>query len=135
MDYIIVKDNKNDFKKMENLENIEIPYIPFEINEMLIRDYKFIKKFVNYKRDATLALLKILDIINIYDDNFNINFEKKVRNWNEFFTLMKMYSNIFIEEGIKFYHNKNILNYKLINKDFIGPIIEKIFDYIYINYL
>lgn len=135
MDYIIVKENKNDFKNLEKIDSIEVPYIPIDIIEMIIKDYKFIKKFIDYKRDGTLALLKIYDIINIYDDNFNLNFEKKIRNWYEFFTLIKTYSNIFIDEGINFYRNKNILNYELINKNFLGPIIEKVFDYIYLNYL
>ena len=135
MEYIIVKENKDDFKYLENIDKIEIPYIPIDIIEMIIKDSKFIKKFIDYKRDATLALLKIYDIINIYDDNFNLNFEKKIRNWWEFFTLIKYYSNIFIDEGINFYRNKNILNYELINKDFLAPIIENVFNYIYTNYL
>ena len=86
MEYIIIKDNSNnDLKKIENLENIEIPYVPIEIIEMFRKDYEFMNKLLDYKRDGTLALLKIYDAVNIYDDNFNLNFEKNVRDWYEFF--------------------------------------------------
>jgi hypothetical protein len=82
MEYIGTDEKGN---KIEKLENIEIPKIPIDIIDMLKNDYKFIKKYLDYKRDGTLALLKIYDSLIIYDDNFNLTFEKKFRNWKEFF--------------------------------------------------
>ena len=94
------------------------------------------KKFLYYKRDGTLGLLKMNNVVNIYNDNFDLNVEKKVRNWYEFFELIKKYAKIFINEGLDFYRRKEKNdNFILINENFLGPIIEKVFDYIYLNYL
>ena len=139
MDYIIVKENNNDIQMIERLEKIEIPSIKLEIFNMILKDIKFMKKFFDYKRDSTLALLNIYNAIIINEDNFNFNIEKKVRNWSEFFDTLKKYSKFLINESLNFYKKKerNILNnnYQLINENFISPIIEKIFEIIYINYL
>ena len=106
---------------------------------MFTKDYEFMKKYLEYKRDGTLALLKIYDVVNIYDDNFNLKAEKKVRNWFEFYELIKNYAKIFNNEGLNFYKNKmkNEINdnLQIINENVLGPIIEKIFELIYISYL
>ena len=89
MEYIIIKDNKNNKNNLntldylDNIENIEVPSIPIEIIELFIKDYKFMAKFLDYKRDATLALLNIYNGLNIYDDNFNIKIEKEFKNFWE----------------------------------------------------
>ena len=46
------------------------------------------------------------NVVNIYNDNFDLNVKKKVRNWNEFFELIKKYAKIFINEGLNFYRRK-----------------------------
>ena len=35
------------------------------------------KKFLDYKRDGTLGLLKMNNVVNIYNDNFDLNVKKK----------------------------------------------------------
>lgn len=139
MDYTIIKENKDDFKNIENLKNIEVPYIPIEIMEMFINDYKFMKKFLEYKRDGTLALLKIYNAIIIYDDNFKLNTQKTVKDWKEFFELINNYAKIFTYEGLNFYKNKekNELNnnFVIIDEKLIGTIMRKVFDNIYKSYL
>ena len=140
MELIIIKDNKNNLNTLDyldNIENIEVPSIPIDIIELFIKDYKFMAKFLDYKRDATLALLNIYNGLNIYDDNFNIKIEKEFKNFWDFFELLKKYSKIFTKEGLNFYANKNINNnhIKIIDEKFLGPIVEKIFDNIYHDYL
>ena len=90
MEYIIIKDNKNNLNTLDyldNIENIEVPSIPIDIIELFIKDYKFMAKFLDYKRDATLALLNIYNGLNIYDDNFDIKIEKEFKNFWDFFEL------------------------------------------------
>ncbi len=139
MEYIIIKENKIDFQKIKNLENIEIPYIPIQINEMFTKDYEFMKKLIEYKRDGTLALLKIYDAINSYDDNFNLKIEKDIKNWDEFFQLIKNYKQIFTREGLNFYKNKETdqlnINFQIIDEKFLGSITNEIFMKIYHSYL
>lgn len=139
MEYIIIKDNINDLKNIENLEKIEIPNVPNSIIEILINDYKFMKKFHDYKRDATLALLNIYNAIIVYDDNFNLNIEKNIKTNNNsfynFFQLIKSYSKKFTEKSLNFYSHKFNDNFKMIDKSILGPIIEKIFHEIYMNYI
>ena len=50
--------------------------MPIYIIEMFINDFKFMKKFLDYKRDWTLELLKMNDVVNIYNDNFDLNVKK-----------------------------------------------------------
>ena len=56
-----------------------------------------------------------------------------------FFELIKKYAKIFINEGLNFYRRKEknelINNFLLINENFIGPIIEKLIEIIYMIYL
>ena len=47
-------------------------------------------------QNFNLELLKMNNVVNIYDNNFDLNVKKKVRNWNEFFELIKKYTKIFI---------------------------------------
>lgn len=141
MDYIIIKDKKSDFKSIENsesIENIEVPYIPVSVIEMIKTDYKFIKNFLEYKRDATLAFLNINNAIIVHEDDFNLKVSKNVKHWCEFFELIRNYTKIFINQGLNFYSKKekNGNNYYgIINENFLAPIIEKIFEQIYIKYL
>ena len=129
MEYIGTDEKGN---KIEKLENIEIPKIPIDIIDMLKNDYKFIKKYLDYKRDGTLALLKIYDSLIIYDDNFNLTFEKKFRNWKEFFESKDKYVRIFVIKANSFYNNKYDCN--TTNKQFLEIIIEKILNIIYKTY-
>lgn len=137
MEYISIKEDKNNFKIIENLENIQVPCIQVEIIEMIKEDYKFINKFLEYKRDATLALFNIYNAVIIYEDDFNLKVEKNIKNWYEFFELIQNYTKIFINKGLNFYKNKetNNYNYGAINESFLSPIIKKIFEEIYIKYL
>ena len=122
MEYIIKRENKTDFQSIKNSEKIEVPSIPIDIIEMFINDFKFMKKFLDFKRDGTLGLLKMNNIVNIYDDNFDINVNKKVRNY-EFFELIKKYAKRFINEVLNFYRRKEknelIYNFLLINENFL----------------
>jgi len=129
--------NINNLINIENIENIDIPSIPINIIEMFKKDWKFIIKHLEYKRDATLSLLKINNtIINIYDDNFKIKFEKEIKTKSEFLDLIKKYAKIFILEGLKFYNNKDKNNnIQLINEKFLDPIVKKLFYRIYTDYL
>ena len=140
MEYIIIKDNRNNlnfFDYLDNIENIEVPSIPLELYELIKKDYKFMTKLLDYKRDATLALLKIYNALNVYDDNFEIKIEKGFINFWDFFELLKKYAKIFTQEGLNFYANKNKSNnhIQVIDEKFLGPIIENIFDKIYKTYL
>jgi len=131
-------ENINNFINIENIENIDIPSIPINIIEMFQKDWKFIIKHLEYKRDPTLSLLKINNaIINIYDDNLKIKFEKEIKTKSEFLDLIKNCAKIFILEGLKFYNNKekNNNNIQLINEKFLDPIVKKLFDRIYTDYL
>ena len=136
---MIINVNKNYLQKIESLENIEVPYIPIIIIEKILKDYEFMKKFLEYKRDATLALLNIYGAIIIYDDNFDLMVEIKVSKWDEFFTFIKNYAKTFISEGLNFYKSKQKNefnnNFQIINENFLGPIIKKIFYEIYLRYL
>ena len=46
MEYIIIRENDNDFRRIKNPEKIEVPSIPIYIIEMFINDFKFMKKFI-----------------------------------------------------------------------------------------
>ena len=59
-------------------------------------------KLLDYKRDATLALLKIYNALNVYEDNFDIIIEKGFINFWDFFELLKKYAKIFTQEGLNF---------------------------------
>ena len=122
MGNIIIRENNTDFKSIKNSGKIEVPSIPIDIIEMFINDFKFMKKFLDFKRDGTLGLLKMNNIVNIYDDNFDINVNKKVRNY-EFFELIKKYAKRFINEVLNFYRRKEknelIYNFLLINENFL----------------
>ena len=155
MEYQIVRDNRNDLKIIENkenldnidnidnlnnidnIDNIEVPTIPIEIIEMFKKDYKYMAKLLDYKRDATLALLNIYNVITAFDDNFNLKVEKDIKNWWDFFIFTKQYAQIFTRQGIDFYANKNKNNIQIqiIDEKFLGPIIDKIFYKIYYYYL
>ena len=92
---------------IDKLENLDIPFITIEIIEMIKKDWKMIAKLLGYKRDETLALLKINSaIIDIYDDNFNIKFEKDIKTSSEFLESTKKYAQLFTQEGLKFYMDK-----------------------------
>lgn len=134
---MIIEVEKNDFKIIENLQNIQVPSIQVEIIEMIKEDYKFINKLLEYKRDATLALFNIYNAVIIYENDFNLKIEKNIKNWCEFFELMQNYTKIFISKGLNFYKNKETNNnyYGTINENFLAPIIKKIFEEIYIKYL
>lgn len=148
------KENKD---KLKLIENIEVPHIPFEIIELFKNDYKFMKQLLEYKRDPTLALLKIYNSVFVYDDNFNLKFEKKVKNlggssdsveiplsqsgereWYKFFeNIKKDYTKKLTEEGLNLFKNKYNNNSRIIyeiNEKFFGPIIEKMFDEFYQNF-
>ena len=144
MEYIIVKDNRTDLQLKEsidnfdNIENIKVPYVPIEIVELFAKDYIFMAKFLEYKRDATLALLNIDNALTVYDDNFNLKFEKDIKTWWEFFELLEKYIKIFTCQGVNFYANKNkkkYNNFQIMDEKYLGPIIEKIFMTIYHDYL
>ena len=81
----MIEVNKNDYQDIQKIKNIEVPNYPIEIIDTLLRDYEFMKKFIDYKRDAFLALLNIFNTIVIHDKTLNLNFEKKIIDWNEFF--------------------------------------------------
>ena len=124
---------------VDKLENIDIPFVPIEIIEMIKKDWKIIAKLLGYKRDETLALLKINSaIIDIYDDNFNIKFKKYIKTSSEFLESTKKYAKLFTQEGLNFYMNKGKKKYnndlEIINEKFLGPIVEEIFNKIYQGY-
>lgn len=125
---------------IENLENIDIPIISIEIIGMIKKDWQIITKLLEYKRDGTLALLKINSaLIDIYDDNFNVKFTKDIKTSSEFLESTKKYAKLFTQEGLKFYRNKEKKKYnkiiQLIDENFLGPIVDKIFYVIYEDYL
>ena len=47
MEYIIIRENDNDFRRIKNSEKIEVPSISIDIIEMFINDFKFMKKFID----------------------------------------------------------------------------------------
>ena len=52
----MIEVNKNDYQDIQNIKNIEVPTYPIEIIDILLKDYEFMKKFIDYKRDALLYL-------------------------------------------------------------------------------
>jgi hypothetical protein len=134
-----VNKNINDFKEIQNIEKIEVPNFPIEIIDILLKNYHFLKEFVDYKRDATLSLLKLYNAIVLYDDTFNLKIEKKLIDWKEFFDLIISYIKGFTHEAIKIYEvkNKNEFNYNFnfLDENFLGSITDKIFRKIYKSYL
>ena len=144
------KKNKN---QLILIENIEVPNIPIEIIEIFKNDYQFIKKLLEYKKDPTLALLKVYNAIFVYDDDFNLKIVENVTNlgrscdsagipssqpekieWCQFFeNIKKNYAKKLIKEGLNLFKNKyndsQIISE--IDEKFFAPILEKIFDEIY----
>ena len=152
------KDNQDNQDKLKLNENLEVPYIPFEIIEIFKNDYKFMKELLEYKRDPTLALLKLSNAVFVYDENFNLKIEKNFinlggssdyvgiplsqavkREWCIFFeNLKKDYAKILTEEELNLLKNKcnkNLRIYYEIDEKFLGPIIEKVLDEIYQSFI
>ena len=129
---------RNLIAEIKNLENIEVPSIPIEIIEMFKHDYEFMKKLLEYKRDPTLALLKIIKAVFIYEDNFNLEVEKEVNNRSKFFENIKKN---FKKISLNFGGNKNKYTNKIdsqtkneINEKFTNQITDKILDEIHESY-
>ena len=135
----MIEVNKNDYQDIQNIKNIEVPIYPIEIIDILLKDYEFMKKFIDYKRDAFLALLNIFNTIVIHDKTLNLNFEKKIIDWKEFFEIMNNSAKEYTRAGKDFYkikENNNInINFQLIDENFLEPIMKKIFYNIYKSYL
>lgn len=147
------KDKKNK-DILKQIENIEVPNIPFEIIEIFKNDYKFMKNLLEYKRDPTLALLKINNVVIIYDEDLNLQLEKNFinfggnsdsfkiplsqamqREWCKFYENIKRnYAKKLTEELLNLFSNKYHNNSRIIyeiDEKFLGPIIEKVLDEIY----
>ena len=134
-----INENINDFWGIQNLENIETPNFPIEITDILLKNFQFLNKFFDYKRDATLTLLNLYKSVVLYEDTFNLKIEKKLSDWNQFFELIISYIKEFTNEAVNLYKakEKNGLNYNfnLLDENFLGSIINKIFHKIYKSYL
>ena len=135
----MIEVNKNDYQDIQNIKNIEVPTYPIEIIDILLKDYEFMKKFIDYKRDVFFELLNIFNTIVFHDKTLNLNFEKKIIDWKEFFEIMNNSAKEFTRAGKDFYkikENNNInINFQLIDENFLEPIMKKIFYNIYKSYL
>ena len=59
-------------------------FIPDDIMTIFKNDYPYIQELLEYKRDGTLALLKIQRAITFYNGKLGLNVKTKVKCWGKF---------------------------------------------------
>jgi hypothetical protein len=120
-------------------ENIIVPYIPSDILTIFEQNYPYIQELINYKKDATLALLKGKGAMAFYDGIFGFDVKKDVKDWGEFVEFSRNYTYHFVQEGLQKYQNEEKNNekkkFEILDMGVLGPAIELISNAITSEYL
>ena len=111
-------------------EDIIVPYIPDSVLTIFEQNYPYIQELINYKRDATLALLKGQGAMAFYDGIFGFDVKKDVKDWGEFKEFSRNYTYHFVQEGLQKYQNEEKNNekkkFEILDMGVLGPAIELI---------
>ena len=90
---------------MSNSELI-IPNISNTIINIIKGDYPEIKELLEYKRDATLVLLKASGAMAVYTGKVELKVKKDVKDWDEFVKFAEDYSVYIVQEATRKYKNE-----------------------------
>ena len=111
-------------------EDIIVPYIPSAVLTIFKQNYPYIQELINYKEDATLALLKGKGAMAFYDGIFGFDVKKDVKDWGEFVEFSRNYTYYFVQEGLQKYQNEEKNNekkkFEILDMGVLGPAIELI---------
>ena len=116
--FIKMNDNDNDIVGLTNVWFI------------LKNDYPYIKELSEYKNNGTLALLKSQSAIAFYNGKLGLNVKSKIKSWGDFVEFSRNYTERFIREGLEKYQNEERYlpnqkqKYKVLDMEFLGPIIN-----------
>ena len=125
-------------------EEIIVPYIPHEIITFFKEEYPYIQELLEYKRDATLALLKGYGAIALYEGSIGLNVKSDVKNWEDFIEFSRDYTRKLVQDGLQKYQyeEKNEKNednkkkkFQILDMGLLGPAIEMISNRINDDYL
>ena len=120
-------------------EDIIVPYIPSAVLTIFEQNYPYIQELINYKKDATLALLKGKGAMAFYDGIFGFDVKKDVKDWGEFVEFSRNYTYHFVQEGLQKYQNEEKNNekkkFQILDMGVLGPAIELISNAITSDYL
>ncbi len=120
-------------------EDIIVPYIPSDVLTIFKQNYPYIQELINYKKDATLALLKGQGAMAFYDGMFGFDVKKDVKVWAEFEEFSRNYTYKFVQEGLQKYQNEEKNNekkkFQILDLGVLGPTIELISNAITGDYL
>ena len=120
-------------------EDIIVPYIPDAVLTIFEQKYPYIQELINYKKDATLALLKGKGAMAFYDGIFGFDVKKDVKDWAEFVEFSRNYTYHFVQEGLQKYQNeeknKEKKKFQILDMGVLGPAIELISNAITSEYL
>lgn len=104
--------------------------MPNDIITIFKEEYPFIQELLEYKRDATLALLKGKGAMAFYEGNFSFNPSCDVKNWEEFKQFSRTYTWDFVHEGLKKYQaeekNNEKKKFEILDMGILGPAVELI---------
>ena len=120
-------------------EDIIVPYIPDAVLTIFEQNYPYIQKLINYKKDATLALLKGKGVMAFYEGIFGFDVKKDVKDWGEFVEFSRNYTHHFVQEGLQKYQNEEKNNekkkFQILDMGVLGPAIDLISNAITSDYL
>ena len=120
-------------------EDINVPYILDVVLTIFEQNYPYIQELINYKKDATLALLKGKGAMAFYDGIFGFDVKKDVKDWGEFVEFSRNYTYYFVQEGLQKYQNEEKNNekkkFEILDMGVLGPAIELISNAITSDYL
>ena len=113
--------------------------MPNDIMTIFQKNYPFIQELFEYKRDATLVLLKGKGAMAFYEGKFGFDVKSDVKDWEEFKEFSRNYTWDFVHEGLKQYQAKEKNNekkkFQILDMGVLGPAIELISNAITSDYL
>ena len=111
-------------------EDIFVPYMPNDIMTIFQKNYPFIQELFEYKRDATLVLLKGKGAMAFYEGKFGFDVKSDVKDWEEFKEYSRNYTWDFVHEGLKQYQAKEKNNekkkFEILDMGILGPAVNLI---------
>ena len=111
-------------------EDIIVPYMPNDIMTIFQKNYPFIQELFEYKRDATLVLLKGKGAMAFYEGKFGFDVKSDVKDWEEFKEFSRNYTWDFVHEGLKQYQAKEKNNekkkFEILDMGILGPAVNLI---------